>query len=105
MTLVESASLPMHHPEEPGINSDTNSQTIVHRGMTVQTGEGQTVGHVAAVVLDRDQQHATHILLLQERHRLEYRLIPIAAINQVSDQKCLLRLFRSAVDSLPPWHR
>lgn len=102
VTLLESASL-----VAPGLEvSDLgpSRQATVHRGMAVQTSEGCTAGHVAAVVLDQDRQQLTHVLLVQERQRLEYRLIPVGLIQQVGDEDILLCIVQSVVDSLPAWH-
>lgn len=100
--LLESASLAAHNLLDSDLGA--GSQATVHRGMAVQTSEGCTAGHVAAVVLGQEQQQVTHILLVQERQLLEYRLIPVELIQQVEDEKILLRICRPAVDSFPAWH-
>ena len=102
VTLLESAALAAHNLADTDVSS--GSQATVHRGMTVHTSEGHMAGHVAAVVLDQDQQQVTHVLLVQERQLLEYRLIPVELIEQVDDEEILLRIFQPAVDSLPAWH-
>lgn len=102
VTLLESAALAAHNQADTDVRS--GSQATVHRGMTVHTCEGHTAGHVAAVVLDQDRQQVTHVLLVQERQLLEYRLIPVELIEQVDDEEILLRIFQPAVDSLPAWH-
>ena len=102
MTLLESAALAAHNLADTDVCS--GSQATVHRGMTVHTCEGHMAGHVAAVMLDQDQQRVTHVLLVQERQLLEYRLIPVELIAQIADEEILLRIFQPAVDSLPAWH-
>lgn len=104
ITLLESASLAAHNLVDSDVSTGASSQSTVHRGMTVQTNDGHMAGHVAAVVLDQDQQEVTHLLLVQERPSLEYRLIPVELIVQVGDQKVLLRILQPAVDSLTAWH-
>jgi hypothetical protein len=105
VALMESGSLSVHAMGDLETRSGVVSQVQVHRGMTVQTVEGNTVGHVAAVVLDRDQQKVTHLVLLSECQRLEYRLIPVELIKLVSDEKVLLRIVEPTVDTLAAWHR
>lgn len=104
VTLLESASLIAYNLAGSQLSSGASSRATVHRGMTVQTGDGQMAGHVAAVVLNQDQQEVTHLLLVQEHQPLDYRLIPVELIDQVGDQKVLLRIFQPAVDSLTAWH-
>lgn len=104
MTLLESGSLTAHktNDAEPGFG--TINQVEIRRGMRVQTLEGRTAGRVAAVVLDEDQQKVTHVLLMQERTHLEYRLLPVELIEQVANEEIRLRTFQHVVDKLPPWH-
>ena len=102
MTLLESGSLAAHNLGDS--DNSSGMQATIHRGMTVHTCEGHMAGHVAAVVLDQGQQQVTHVLLVQERQLLEYRLIPVEFITQVSDEEILLRIFQPAVDSFSAWH-
>ena len=104
VTLVESGSLTAHKTNDAAPGSSTTRQGEIRRGMRVQTLEGHTAGHVAAVVLDQDQQKVTHVLLLQERKSLEYRLVPVELIEQVANEELRLRTFQHVVDNLPPWH-
>jgi len=104
VTLMESGSLAAHKMGDADVSPAAISPAKVHRGMTVQTGDGQTAGRVAAVVLDQDQQKVTHILLLRERKLLEYRLVPVGLIEQVSDEEVLLRILQPVVENLPIWH-
>lgn len=102
--LVESGSLTAHKTNDAEPGSSTTSQAEIRRGMSVQTQEGHTAGRVAAVVLDQDRQKVTHILLMQERKLLEYRLVPVELIEQVENEAIRLRTFQHVVDNLPPWH-
>ncbi len=104
VTLMESRALAAHNMRDLEVGCGVIHQVEVHRGMTVQTSEGHAAGHVAAVVMDQDQQKVTHVLLLQERQLLKYRMIPVELIKQVGDEKVLLRISQPAVDSLPAWH-
>lgn len=104
VTLLESGSLTAHKTNDAEPGSSTTRQVEIRRGMRVQTLEGHTAGRVAAVVLDQDQQKVTHILLLQERKSLEYRLVPVELIEQVENEELRLRTFQHVVDKLPPWH-
>lgn len=90
--------------EVVGALQHTQNPTLVYRGMTVQSSEGHTVGHVAAVALDPAAQRITHILLQQERHGPAYRLIPLAAIQQVGDDILALRMTQSEVEESALWH-
>jgi sporulation protein YlmC with PRC-barrel domain len=102
--LLESGSLTAHNLGDVEGSTGAGSGAEVRRGMSVQTGEGRTAGRVAAVMLDQTQQKVTHILLMRERQRLEYRLVPVELIKQVSDEKVLLRIFQPVVENLPIWH-
>ncbi len=101
---MESGSLVAHNMGDSEISSKMIGPTKIHRGMTVQTREGETAGHVAAVVLDRNRQEMTHVLLL-EQELPEYRLIPVEHITKVDDEKVLLNILRPVVDSFLVWHR
>lgn len=97
--LMESGVLTVHN-----LGDVAGSGAEVHRGMSVQTGEGHTAGRVAAVVLDQAQQKVTHLLLMRERQLLEYRLVPVELIDEVGEEAVLLRILPSVVESLPIWH-
>lgn len=97
--LMESGALTAH-----SLGDAAGSRAEVHRGMLVQTGEGQTAGRVAAVVLDQEQQKVTHILLMSERKLLEYRLLPVELIEEVDEEAVLLRIFQSVAENWPIWH-
>lgn len=98
--LLESASLTPHAWENPDARC---TPCLVRRGMPVQTSEGCIEGHVAAVILDAARQEITHVLLVQERLRLEYRLLPVALIQQVDEGQLLLHTFEPGLESLPVW--
>lgn len=102
--LMESGSLTAHNLGNVEGSAGARSEAEVHRGMSVQTGEGRTAGRVAAVVLDQEQQKVTYLLLMRERHLLEYRLVPVELIEEVGEEEVLLRIFQSVVENLPVWH-
>lgn len=102
--LMESGSLAAQHINDADISTGTRSGAEVHRGMIVQTSEGRTAGRVAAVILDQEQQTVTHILLMQERQLLEYRLVPVELIKEVGKEAVLLGIFHPVVENLPIWH-
>lgn len=104
VALMESGSLTVHNLDDVEGSAGAGSGAEVHRGMSVQTGEGHMAGRVAAVVLDQEQQKVTHILLMRERHLLEYRLVPVELIEKVGEEAVLLRIFQSVVENLPVWH-
>jgi hypothetical protein len=102
VTLLESASLAVL---SPGLaTAGAGRPVTVERGMAVQTSEGQAAGHVAAVVLGGGCQQMTHVLLVQERRRLEYRLVPVALIQQVDAGQVRLRIMQAGIEGLPAWH-
>jgi sporulation protein YlmC with PRC-barrel domain len=76
----------------------------VRRGMEVLTSEGREAGRVAAVIIDKQDQQVTHILLSRLIQMPEYRLVPITLIEQVHEDKVLLSIFNQVVNSLPTWH-
>lgn len=71
------------------------------RGMTILTNDGQAAGRVAAVVLNNDNQHVSHILLAHLQLTPDYRLVPISLIQQVNQNTVVLDIDRSAVERLP----
>lgn len=76
----------------------------VKRGMIILTSEGQEAGRVAAVIINSHDRQVTHILLSRQSQPPEYRLVPIAFVEQVQEEKLLLCIFNQAADSLPTWH-
>jgi sporulation protein YlmC with PRC-barrel domain len=97
LILLESA-------EVVGALLHTQNPTHLYRGMAVQSSEGHAVGHVAAVALHSAEQRITHILLQQECHGPAYRLIPLAAVQQVGDNFLALQLTQSEVEQCALWH-
>ena len=85
-------------PEQAGDNA-----VDVKRGMLILTKEGQEAGRVAAVIVDRQDQHVTHILLSRLGELLEYRIVPIALVAQVDEEEVRLCIFNQVVDTLPIW--
>lgn len=104
VTLMESGTLATDKMVDSGASSGESRRAEVRRGMTVRTREGHTVGRLAAVVLNRDQQVVTHFLVMRERQLLEYRLVPVELIEQVADADILLRILEPVMESLPIWH-
>lgn len=86
-------------PQPPG-----DMAVAVKRDMLILTSEGQEAGRVAAVVIDRQERQVTHILLSRRSQPPEYRLVPISLIEQVQEEKVLLRISNQAVDTLTLWH-
>jgi sporulation protein YlmC with PRC-barrel domain len=80
------------------------SEVDVRRGMVILTSEGQEAGRVAAVIVDRQDQHVTHILLTRLGQLPEYRLVPIALVKQVREATVQLAIFSQVVNTLPLWH-
>ena len=89
--LMESGSLAGNTPIEVG------------RGMGIQTREGHTVGHVAAVVMDQNNQ-TTHILL-QEPGQMLYRQIPVKLVEQVAPEVIVLGILKPVLEDLPIWQK
>lgn len=102
--LMESGSLGAQRNNEADGSTGARDGAVIHRGMSVQTSEGDTAGRVAAVVLEQEKQAITHILLMRDRQLLEYRLVPVELIEEVDEEAVLLRIFQSVVESLPVWH-
>ena len=75
----------------------------VRRGMAILTSEGQEAGRVAAVIMEKDAQQVTRILLSRLSQMPEYRLVPIALIEQVHEEKVLLCIANQVVNTLPTW--
>lgn len=86
-------------PEQAG-----DTAVDVKRGMLILTNEGQEAGWVAAVIVDRQDQHVTHILLSRLGELLEYRIVPIALVAQVHEEEVRLCIFSQVVNTLPIWH-
>ena len=62
----------------------------VRRGMSILTREGHEAGRVAAIIVDKSDQHVMHILLSRLQQRTEYRLVPISIIEQVYEETVVL---------------
>ena len=76
----------------------------VRRGMVIRSRDGLEVGKVAAVVLDRFDRKATHILLSRLPEECGYWLVPASSVAQVDAERVQLSIPGSAIDTLPPWH-
>jgi len=77
------------------------SSVKIKRGMTILAQDRQEVGRVAAIVFEDDSQRVTHILLAPLRLTLDYRLVSINLIQQVSEEVILLHIDSEAIASLP----
>ncbi len=104
VTLMESGLLTAQNMDHADGSAGAHSGAAIHRGMSVQTSEGDTAGRVAAVVLDEEQQKVTHILLIQERQLVEYRLVPVELIAEVEQEAVQLYILHPVVENLPIWH-
>ena len=104
VTLMESGLLTAQRMDHTDGSAGARGGAAIHRGMSVQTSEGDTAGRVAAVVLDEEQQKVTHILLMQERQLVEYRLVPVELIAAVEQEAVLLYILHPVVENLPIWH-
>jgi sporulation protein YlmC with PRC-barrel domain len=72
--------------------------------MTILTRDGQEIGTVAAVVVDKRDGSVTYLLLSRVSHLPEYRLVPLELVTQVSDEAVRLCIFHPVVSSLATWH-
>jgi len=95
-TLMESGSI--------AFNQAHDSPVEVRRGMAVLTSEGETTGHVAAVVVDGRSGKVTHLVLGRSCRRLDYCLVPTVLIETVGDEEILLRIVHPVIENLPAWH-
>jgi sporulation protein YlmC with PRC-barrel domain len=93
--LVSGPIYPNHVPD---------SAIEVHRGMAMMTIEGHEAGRVAAVVIAKEGQQVTHLLLSRLAYTPEYRLVPVHLIQEVREERVLLRIFNHVVSNLPAWH-
>jgi hypothetical protein len=72
--------------------------------MPILSCEGQEVGTVAAIVVDKAQRVVTHILLSRLSEMPEYRLVPLDLVAWVRDETVQLDIFNPVVSSLATWH-
>ena len=86
------------------LNAESDRATQVRRGMAVLTREGKEAGKVAAVRVDTEHRHVTHILLVRLGNVPEYCLVSSGLVDQVLEENVLLRVFKQVIDSLPAWH-
>ncbi len=77
----------------------------VRRGMTILSSEGHEAGRLAAVIVDKNDQRVTHVLLSRLNQRLDYRLVPMSLIERVHEEQVRLRIFNQVVNTLPTWHK
>lgn len=80
------------------------SAANVRRGMIILTSEGHEAGRVAGVIIDRAGQHVTHILLTHLAQLPEYRLVPVALVDEVHEEMVRLTILQPVVNTLPIWH-
>jgi sporulation protein YlmC with PRC-barrel domain len=85
------------------LNEASKIRVEVRRGMLILTRDGRKAGTVTAVVLDKKQRKITHILLGRLIQQLEYRVVPLELVAQVSEEVILLHIFNPAVNSLANW--
>lgn len=104
VTLMESGLLTAQSMDHADGSAGARGGAAIHRGMSVQTSEGDMAGRVAAVVLDEEQQKVTHILLMQERQLVEYRLVPVELIEEVEQEAVHLCILHPIVEHLPIWY-
>ena len=76
----------------------------IHRGMKILTTEGEIAGVVAGVLHNRTPHQAEYILLSRPSQQLEYRMVPVELIQQVSQENVLLHIAAPVVNTLHPWH-
>lgn len=94
--LIVSGALEPQHAGERAVN--------VQRGMIILTSEGHEAGRVAGVIIERAGQHVTHILLTHLGQLPEYRLVPVALVDEVHEEMVRLSILRPVVNTLPIWH-
>lgn len=75
----------------------------VERDMIILTSDGREAGRVAAVLVNRTDRNATHIILNCGIGPPEYRLVPIALIERVQEGKVLLHIVYQTVAGLAKW--
>jgi hypothetical protein len=77
----------------------------IRRGMTILTTEGEMVGTVAGVIKDTEPQEVKYILLSRPSQYIEYRMVPVELIQQISEETVSLHILAALVNTLPPWHK
>ena len=82
-----------------------NATAEIRRGMTILGTDGEVAGLVAAVVQPKSQPQADYILLSRPSWQIEYRMIPVELIRQVTEETVLLHIGTPSVDSLLQWAR
>jgi sporulation protein YlmC with PRC-barrel domain len=98
-----------HHDPDLSVSGALNfplggeSAVDVRRGMVILTSEGHEAGRVAGVIIDRAGQHVTHILLTHLGQLPEYRLVPVALVDEVHEEMVRLSILRPVVNTLPIW--
>ena len=76
--------------------------SIVERGMSILSREGQGVGKVAAVSVNEDKA-VEAILLSRLPSKMEYRIVPADSIAAVRDHQVVLDLTADGIDYLAEW--
>jgi hypothetical protein len=76
----------------------------IHRGMKILTTEGEVAGMVAGVIHNRTPHKAEYILLSRPSQQLEYRMVPVELIQQVSRETVLLHIAAPVISTLLRWH-
>lgn len=71
-------------------------------GAKVVTAEGKSVGHVERILIDPTVDQITHLLVASGLLMKEARLIPIAWVMSLGEDKIYLRVDKDSVESLDP---
>ena len=72
----------------------------IQRGMKVMSSDGREVGFVAAVIIQKETDSVTHILLGHIPVTPDYRRIPVTLVENVDEDTVFLNIIHQAVDKL-----
>ncbi len=78
------------------------AETAVCRGMSIQSSDGESVGELAAVLVDGRTQQPTHLVLCCQLP--DYRLVPLEKVVGVYGRTVQLNLTRQQISHLPKHH-
>lgn len=85
------------------LDRDGGQTLQVRRGMSIWTSDGQEAGKVAALVVGRDGEPASHILLGRLPEVMGYLCIPVELIQKVEGESVYILVPSQEVNDLPAW--
>lgn len=73
----------------------------LEEGAKVLSNDGEDIGNIERVIVDQDEEHATHLVVSRGLLSKEYKLIPTLWITNVMEDKVYLSIGSDMFEHLP----